>query len=313
MSKKTELEIFKKEEEIYNKKFLWEGIYSVYLKLFGEYIDKTYKNAYLSPFEYEINTINFQNLRYCKTGNVYHKKINKKEKLFTIPEELQKDFESNKKKRFIIYILGLKGLFNHTNCVIYDTKLETLEFFDPYGSLKTILVEHINKNLVKEIEDQIDLGVKEFVCFLKQKYNVKKLKIFKPENFLPAISFQSIEEIQLKCSTLSNIMPIYTKIGFCFIWTLFYIEQRLKYPNIDKKVLVERILEQIKSDDPNSEKGLCKLITNYSGFVVNMYKKLPASQRLKVFLKYGKKEIIYNYIFPWILNGLKAYLFYSFF
>ena len=74
---------------------------------------------------------------------------------------------------------------------------------------------------------------------LKFEDYIKNIKYITPNDFLPKIGFQNLDS-----------QETYKKIadpqGFCAIWTIWYVDIRLTYPDIDRDKLVSNIIMNIK-------------------------------------------------------------------
>lgn len=149
---------------------------------------------------------------------------------------------NNKKKRFIIIPLGIeidKG--SHANYLIFDKKTYELERFEPYGAGSPYKF-----NYDKKLLDNI----------LLYKFNEinEDIKYISPDKFLPRIGFQYFDVYEEKTIKIGD------PHGFCALWSIWYTEMRLKYPNIDRKSLVKKILKEIKIKNISFK----NIIRNYS-------------------------------------------------
>jgi hypothetical protein len=105
----------------------------------------------------------------------------------------------------------------HRNIIIIDNDDKTYERFEPNGSMPYDEV----------VNTLLDTNFREL--FKLTDYN-----FIKPSDFCPRFGPQK----KLKGTLL---------IGSCIIWTLWFTEQRLKYPNKSRESIIEQIME--KSDD----------------------------------------------------------------
>jgi ankyrin repeat protein len=163
---------------------------------------------------------------------------------------LSNDFNKNfkkctddKTKRFIIIPLGIEiDEGNHSGYLIYDKLKNEIERFEPYGS--TGYNYDYNSNLLDEnIKNAFD-----------------KFKYFGPHSFMPKISFQYLDAIE------ENMKKIGDPFGFCALWSIWYVDKRLTYYDIDRKSLVKKLLKQIKL----SNESFKNLIRNYSKTITNI-------------------------------------------
>ena len=113
----------------------------------------------------------------------------------------------------------------HANILIYDYKLMTIERFEPYGNTASIdgLIDDV-------LEEELTWST--------------GLKYLRPNSYLPGAGFQSISDEQ-------NIM--HQKRGdfggFCLAWCLWYLETKLKNPDIESKTLVEKLINKLNKLD----------------------------------------------------------------
>jgi|694.fasta_scaffold128050_2 ankyrin repeat protein len=149
---------------------------------------------------------------------------------------------NNTKVRFVIIPLGIelkKG--SHANYLIFDKKTYELERFEPYGSSSPYRFNYDSKLL-----DNI-LAFK----FIEINENIK---LISPDKFLPKIGFQYFDVYESKTKKIGD------PGGFCALWSLWYTEMRLKYPDVDRKALVNKLLKEIKMSGVSFK----NLIRNYS-------------------------------------------------
>lgn len=156
------------------------------------------------------------------------------------------------KKRFIIVPLGIElDQGSHANYIIYDSLLNEFERFEPYGSHGPYQFNY-NSNILD--------------------FNLKKLflnvypdaKYFKPSDFLPKIAFQFFETVEAKTSKIGD------PSGFCALWSIWYTDQRLNYPDVNRRSLVKKLIKQIRLQDISYK----NLIRNYSVNITNIRDKV---------------------------------------
>ena len=161
---------------------------------------------------------------------------------------LSEDFIDNikncidKKSRFIIIPLGIelrKG--SHANYVIYDSKLNEFERFEPHGFGTPYKFNYDPYRL-----DEV----------LKYKLEplIEGSKYIPPKDFLPKIGLQIFDTREMNCRKIGDPK------GFCALWALWYTDMRIKYPDIDRKDLVNELVRIIKEQNISFR----NLIRNYS-------------------------------------------------
>lgn len=155
---------------------------------------------------------------------------------------------SNKNKRFIIIPLGIEMKEgSHANYLIYDKELNEIERFEPHGSSAPIgfnynprLLDQILENRIKDIDPNI--------------------KYISPEKYLPKIGFQILDIIERKNKKIGD------PGGFCALWVIWYTDMRITYKDMNRKELVKKMLNQMKSTGTSFK----NLIRNYSKNIINI-------------------------------------------
>jgi hypothetical protein len=161
--------------------------------------------------------------------------------------------------RFIVFPLGFncKDDSGHQNYIAYDTKLKTMERFEPHGG-------QVSSD--KCINVDIDKMLKELFI---NKYGPNIiLKYYKPIDFLPKIGFQTYQDRE-------NKMIKTDPSGFCAAWSAFFAELRLSNPNVDRKELIQLVFSNLKKN----EKSLTDFIRNYADFITELSDNIKGSSK----------------------------------
>lgn len=164
------------------------------------------------------------------------------------------DFEENinkliKKSKYIIIPIGIetsKG--SHANILFYDVKNKILERFEPNGAnepkelnYNSGLLDRLIANKFSKIDEKI-------------MYNV-------PSNYLPIIGFQIIENInENKCKRIGD------PNGFCGMWCIWWIYQKIKNINIESSKLALELIKELKLKNINFK----NYIRNFSKNVTDL-------------------------------------------
>lgn len=210
-------------------------------------------------------------LNYFKTGK------DAKNNLNPIKNELSTDYTLNLpnnmtsdkfidnikkcKKRFIllpvvIYWENCKADESHVNMIIIDKKQKTIERFD---SLQLRYTEQHMDTIDKfdmELETLIQNSSLEYIYY-------------RPPDFCPSIMFQDLEENDLSKGIKSPALK--TDIfGYCGIWSLWYAEMRLKYPDLTQSKLITKAIKILKSD----KHSLRTFVRSYSKEIINIRKEM---------------------------------------
>jgi ankyrin repeat protein len=152
-------------------------------------------------------------------------------------------------ERFIVIPLGIiVSTGSHANILIIDKTLKRIERFEPNGKN--------NPRGFYYNPDLLDLLLTK--KFSELEY-MNDYAYFKPIEYLPTIGFQILETSQEeKCKKIGD------PNGFCAVWCIWWVEQKIKNPDVESKILVEELIKQIKF----SNKSFKKLIRNYSMKIV---------------------------------------------
>jgi len=181
------------------------------------------------------------------------------------PDDFTANFNSctqNANKNFTIIPLAInlsKG--SHANYLIYSKTTKELERFEPHGQSIPHGFDYNPDKLDKELNN----------IFLKIN---KKIKYISPKDFMPKIAFQQL-------SIIEPNSKIGDPGGFCAVWTIWYVDQRFTYPDIDRKYLIEQLLKIMKIDNisfqnliRNYTRNITEirdLVLNRSGLDINMW------------------------------------------
>lgn len=160
-------------------------------------------------------------------------------------------------KRFIMIPFGFeckKASDSHANFLIYDKKENSLERFEPHGQFP------YDSCMRKDIDDYIK-------NLFKENLN-SKLKYYKPVDYLPKKGFQSIQERERKFGEGQ-----YDLRGYCGIWSSYYAILRMKYPDMDRKKIVEKAIKALD----NRTESYSEFIRDYGEIVRSLSKILKKS------------------------------------
>jgi hypothetical protein len=169
------------------------------------------------------------------------------------------DFEVKsriKTSKYIIIPIGIDiSLGSHANILFWDVKNKTIERFEPNGANYPN-----NYNYNPDLLDDI--------LYNKFKHFDNNIKYYKPNHFLPVISFQILENLENdKCKKIGD------PNGFCAVWCIWWVYQRML--NIDNHEIsinniANELIKIIKFDN-NSFKNI---IRNFSKKITEIRDKL---------------------------------------
>lgn len=177
------------------------------------------------------------------------------------------NFVSNFKKclmdnkiRFIVVPLGIElKEGSHANYLIFDKKTYEIERFEPYGSNPPYKFNY-NKHLLDNV--------------LTFKFNEidERIKYISPDQFLPKIGFQYFDIYESKTKKIGD------PGGFCALWSIWYTDMRLQYPEIERTSLVNKLLKEIKRKNISFR----NLIRNYSTNITKIRDEILAKSNITI-------------------------------
>jgi hypothetical protein len=191
------------------------------------------------------------------------------------------DNEIEKKIIFSNYLvipIGIEtSLGSHANIILWDIKNKTVERFEPNGSNYPVGFNY-NPELLDVLLEN------------KFKNYDNNIKYFKPSNFLPTIGLQILENLEtLKSKKIGD------PNGFCGVWCIWWIFQRINNNNIPLENIANKLINNIKLDNISFK----NIIRNFSNKI---------TQIRDTFLKKYKIDIndwITNNYSQEILNNLE--------
>lgn len=175
-------------------------------------------------------------------------------------KEFWKQFGKCSSKRFVVMPFGYNCLDSgHANYLLYDKKNKSLERFESYGRIekedKCLNPGNIDTKIKKLFQDNLGKS------FVKQYY--------KPLAFCPSKNFQTIQEDEKE-------MTSDDPVGFCSVWSAWYIDLRLSNPDVDRKEIVKIALGQLKKLKKEKGVSFTTFIRNYSNLIVEVSKEIES-------------------------------------
>lgn len=152
-------------------------------------------------------------------------------------------------KRFVVLPFGYDCVDSgHANYLLYDKLTCSLERFESFGKVndsKCLNPPNLDRKI--KMLFQKNLG-KEYVK-----------KYYKPLDYAPSRNFQAIQEAEKE-------MNADDPVGFCAVWSAWYIDLRLSNPDIERRELVKGALTLLR----NQSLSFTKFIRNYSAWIVDI-------------------------------------------
>lgn len=180
------------------------------------------------------------------------------QRLFLPPnfEKILSSIINSKKYKFIIIPIGIiLSNGNHSNGLFYDINQQIIERFEPHGSDYPTQFNY-NPDLLDEIL------YKKLSNILSGILNENiKLKYYQPKSYLPKIGFQTFENTEVSIN--KNIGD---PNGFCTLWTIWYLDYRLKYSNKKPDKIVKNLITQIRINNYSFR----TIIRNYSKKITDL-------------------------------------------
>lgn len=180
-------------------------------------------NSGCFPFE------NIQNLSVYETEIIWTKN-NNGSRILSIPNDIKKNVMkcfSYESVKFVFIFLGMNystpqsnGKNDwHSNILIIMKNHDTYEIerFEPYGGNTNSYDEKFLDNILKSYFEKM----------------FGKVKYFVPSSFCPKGIFQSKEKI-------TNFLD---PEGFCVAWSLWYLNNRLQYPDLSREQVVKKFVD----------------------------------------------------------------------
>lgn len=152
------------------------------------------------------------------------------------------------KVRFIIIPIGIhmeRG--NHANVLLYDKTKNEIERFEPNGSNPPYQFNYNDRMLDYLLKSKLE-GL------------IPDIKYFAPSDYLPKIGFQYLDAYERNRGRIGD------PPGFCAVWNVWYVEQRVSNPRVTRDKLVKRIIGKMKRQTISFK----NMIRNYSENIVEI-------------------------------------------
>jgi ankyrin repeat protein len=156
-----------------------------------------------------------------------------------------------KENKYICIPIGIiTSVGSHANIIFWDIMNKTIERFEPNGSnfptglnYNPSLLDHLLENKFKHIDD--------------------KIIYYPPYKFLPSIGFQRIEGLETKKCKIGD------PNGFCGVWCIWWVYQRMLNINNDKLTL-ENIASSLINHIKLENISFKSIIRNFSKKIIEI-------------------------------------------
>ncbi len=183
--------------------------------------------------------------------------------------------ERTDNKRYAVVFLSLiYDNIMHANILVYDFKNMTVERFEPYG----------NTNLIDNTLDDI----------LEEELTWNTgLKYLRPNDFLPYAGFQTISDENNLINKKAGDFG-----GFCLAWCLWYLETKIKNPDVDSKILVNKLINKITKLEIKFIEYIRNYSTKINDYRITYLKKIGIDEKdiSNIHLTGNNDEIITDYL-----------------
>ena len=158
----------------------------------------------------------------------------------------------------------IKDKSSHANFLIYDKRTKNIERFEPHG---TRAYEYRTWFDI----DQLDEELRKFL--VEGKLDIIK---YRPAiDFCPNFSFQTLQGMEGREFG-----------GSCLVWSIWYADMRMSYPDIPPELLQKIMLKKLK-EQPYS---MTHFIKNYAEFLHNQ------TEEIRQATKYMKEDDMHAYM-----------------
>lgn len=246
------------------------------------------------------NLVNLVNYFFCDLGpslilwynsdlNYIHPKLGK---------SIKKLISDNDCRYIAIKISIIKNAtILHANVILFDKNDFTYRRFEPYGTSVVADIEDLDKQILSMIYKYVNSKKNQEKSIEKQ----KKIKCYRPQDYLELTRFQSISNDNHNDNKITG-----DPMGFCLAWCIWYIEIKVKNPNLSEKELIQKASDKIFTSYCDSYSPYNDFIRDYAAMLDEEKNVLLKSFGVD-FMEYYKKTFTDRQI-RLISEGIKTYL-----
>jgi ankyrin repeat protein len=197
-------------------------------------------------------------------------------------ESILKNLFKSKKRFYMIKItLIINSQFTHANILLIDIQNLSVRRFEPYG--------------ISDVNDEIFLD--RMLGELISKILNKKIKYYRPGDYLKGLRFQSISN-----DGDSSLKKTGDPGGYCLAWCLWYIELKLNNPDVEEEKLLNLASEKILKKYKSTENPYLYFIRDYARHLndekdkILLKLKIPKNEIYDIEYKNSNIKLISKYI-----------------
>jgi hypothetical protein len=168
---------------------------------------------------------------------------NGKDSYISVPkpaDKFWKNFLNCTNKRFVALPFGFNcNNFGHANYLLFDKQNKTLERFESFGMVDSDCIA----------DKTIDLKIKTLFQENLKNTEYANFTYMKPLDILPEDNVQTLQEEETRWCKKSSQNPV----GFCSVWSLWYIDLRTSNPDIEPKKLIKEAIKEIRKVEGSKE------------------------------------------------------------
>lgn len=169
-------------------------------------------------------------------------------KLHIIDNFSKKILNCLKNKRYIIFPVGIElHEGSHANYLLYDKQSNEIERFEPHGGHMPSGLNY-NDSLLDSLLET------------KFKSIIPGIIYVRPKDYLQKIGFQILDMSE------GNKKYIGDPGGFCALWSIWYVDMRMTYPDIPRNKFLKKSIETMRQNNISFK----NMIRNYAHNIISL-------------------------------------------
>lgn len=154
----------------------------------------------------------------------------------------------NNNKRYILFPVGIElHEGSHANYLLYDKQTNEIERFEPHGSNMPSGLNY-NANLLDSLLEN------------KFKSIIPGVIYIRPEDYLQKIGLQILDISE------GNKKYIGDPGGFCALWSIWYVDMRISYPDIPRNKFLKLSIDTMRKNNISFK----NMIRNYAHNIISL-------------------------------------------